>query len=173
MKKVVLISGKAGVGKDTLASKVKEALLQPVLIIHFADLLKSIIHSGLLKVYGAVPEKDLKIRKLYQDVGSSFRDYDENFFANHVLKLIDILDTDKFIIPDWRFWNEYKVLENNKDLKILSVRIFAPHRESLTSSPLYHHESENSLPDEPHYYDIFVTDDNYNQSIKKIVKFLK
>ena len=70
--KVILISGKAGHGKDTLAGYMKnfmEKRGKRVLIIHYGDLLKYICKS----LFGWDGQKDEKGRTLLQYVGSPMR----------------------------------------------------------------------------------------------------
>lgn len=105
---VILISGKARHGKDTLAKFIKEALEHQggyrVAIVHYADVLKDIC----TRYADWDGNKDEKGRSLLQKVGESIRDKDPDFFVRHLFDLAKAYfsDMDFIIIPDVRYENE-------------------------------------------------------------------
>lgn len=106
--KVVVISGAAGAGKDTLANIMKEQLEGQgcnVLITHYADLLKHICTS----FFGWNGEKDEVGRSLLQYVGTDLiRKKNPDYWVNFICDMLDLFDGewDVAIIPDCRFPNE-------------------------------------------------------------------
>lgn len=110
MLKVILISGKARSGKDTLAMYLKdEAILhgKKTLIIKYADILKFVCQ----KYFGWNGEKDEKGRTILQQVGTNLcRDNSPDIWVNCVIEIVKGLQTefDYVLIPDTRFPNEIK-----------------------------------------------------------------
>ena len=120
----IIISGKSGSGKDTLANAFQTQLEKngnKTLVIHFADLVKFYA----LIYYKWNGEKNEAGRALLQNIGTEMmRKYDEDYWAEIVAKFIDAAycDFDVALIPDWRFINEYEcICDYNKD--VYSVRV--------------------------------------------------
>ena len=159
---VLLVSGKAGVGKSTF-SRAMITATEPYdfnsVIIPFAQKLKE-----MATLMGWDGKKDDKGRKFLQDLGKVARAYDEDVWArqayNNVLPQYEgVIPVDIIISDDWRFPNEYYYLLNNfKRFEIFKVRISAPEREILKGTPEYDDISENSLPSEldSSYYDFII-----------------
>ena len=117
--KVILISGKARVGKTSFANRIKEIEEKKgnkVFIMSFADPLKSICKNN----FGYQGIKDNDDRKILQETGDLFRDVIPTFFVDMVNFSINAcgkLGYDYFIIPDARFDNEVTgVLWSNKEV---------------------------------------------------------
>jgi hypothetical protein len=126
MAKVILISGKAGHGKDTFAECLKygmEKNNKKVLVLHFADLVKTYATMYL----GWNGEKDIAGRQLLQDIGNnSFRQFDPDYWARITAEcarvMIDYFGFDFVLIPDNRYPNEIEVVKQyNKD--VITYRI--------------------------------------------------
>lgn len=115
--KVILVSGKAGSGKDYAANilcSLLEKMGKSYLVIHFADYLKMMCYL----YFGWDGKKDEPGRNLLQHIGNEvFRKFDQNFFADIVNKTISAisasLDYDYIIIPDLRYENELETIKNN------------------------------------------------------------
>lgn len=105
---IVLISGKAGSGKDTfakiLADELEQAYGKQVCTTHYADSLKYILYNY-LEWDG---NKDNAGRKLLQETGDMFRGENEDFFVNFLVNTIKSVGWkwDVVLIPDARFKNE-------------------------------------------------------------------
>lgn len=105
---VVLISGKAGHGKDTFASFFKERAEQDgkkVLIIKYGDILKYVLKQ----YYNWDGNKDEAGRKLLQSVGSNvFRVNNPDTWVNCVINIVKGFGStyDYVLVPDVRFHNE-------------------------------------------------------------------
>ena len=126
MNNTIIISGKAGSGKDMMAQFMKEELAKhgkKALVIHFADAVKWFCRDFL----DWDGKKDEAGRTLLQTVGTDIvRTTHPNFWTGIVVGLIQAYEPlDNFdiaIIPDARFENEVNIsLENLKNC--VSVRI--------------------------------------------------
>lgn len=149
---VILISGKAGVGKSVVANLFVEELAKldniRYNIIPFAQKIKESAEV----YYGWNGRKDVKGRALLQDLGKVGREYWPNLWAAHVVKAIaTYLPVYDFVfIDDWRFLDEFDYLSSVTDYYIKTIRVHAPGRESLRGTPEAEDVSENSLPYEVH-----------------------
>ncbi len=145
---IVLISGKAFAGKSTVGEKLAKGLKDKfgmdIMEYGFADPIKYIAKS----FAGWNGEKDEKGRKLLQDIGRIFREYDEDIWVKHFLNQLDkksgILPKNFAIIDDWRFPNELNYLKKNPILDVVTIRVFG--RGGLNGE-LSSDVSENSLPE--------------------------
>lgn len=144
--KVILISGHARHGKDTIAQYAKEELEKQnkaVLIIHYGDLLKHICKE----YFGWDSRKDDYGRSLLQFIGTDLvRKEKPNYWADFVRDFLEIFDGiwDYAIIPDVRFPNE--ILEIvNKGFETLHIRVERTNFEEELSSAQRNHISETAL----------------------------
>lgn len=150
---LILISGKAQHGKDTLAEMIKyhyESMTSSkVKTLAFADTLK-----GLAKQIGWNGEKNDKGRTLLQDLGDTIKAYHGlDFFSQETLKRI-ILDYelepskvkthDLYIITDWRFDYELTPLEM---FDPITIRVNRPYFDNGLSPEQKNHASERNLDD--------------------------
>ena len=125
MKKIILISGKSGSGKDTFAKFLKDELEsrnERVLVIHFADMVKE--YAKLYYKWNG--EKDIGGRQLLQQMGTNeVRAVFENYWADLVAQFIKATenDWDYALIPDLRFLNELKRVKKFNKNKCVSVGI--------------------------------------------------
>ena len=125
MKKVILISGKSGSGKDTFAKFLREILEERnerVLTIHFADMVKEYARL----YYGWDGQKDIGGRQLLQQMGTNeVRSAFKNYWADLVAQFIKATedDWDYALIPDLRFLNELKRVKKFNKKKCVSVRV--------------------------------------------------
>lgn len=158
---LILISGKIESGKSTLATYLDEefrALGYNSKVSHFAESLKIISR----KVFGWDGVKDLKGRKLLQDLGKTIRNYNPDYWVeNTQLMLENDKDSpfDVIIIDDWRYPNEIDYLKSNPLYEIYPIRL------ERKLEVCDNHESELSLPsikDAPdgYYYGNFHNDSN-------------
>jgi len=125
---IIGISGKAGSGKDTLASFIKE--FTNCNIVHFADPLKESVrvmanlsHNDVYTQEGKKHTidwlNDMTVRELLQKVGTAIRnEVDPDFWVKRLIQEID--NSSLTIIPDVRFLNEVNAI---KDAGGIVIRI--------------------------------------------------
>ena len=109
----IIISGKAGSGKDTVAQFMKEELEKngkKVLVIHYGDAVKWVLKS----FFNWDGKKDIVGRTLLQHVGTDIvRAKYPNFWTDIVVELISAFesynDFDVALVPDARFPNEIDI----------------------------------------------------------------
>ena len=148
--KIILISGKAGSGKDTVAEILKEHLISDgiseskILVTHFADLLKYIA----TKFFGWNGVKDDAGRTLLQHLGTNVvREKNPNYWTDFIKSILKLFENEweYVFIPDTRFPNEVsEIVSNFEDVKV--VRVNRP-RNNILSETQQEHPSETALDD--------------------------
>jgi hypothetical protein len=132
MIKTILISGKAGHGKDTIAEIIEKELVekykQRVLNIRFADMLK----FNLTKYHGWNGIKDKKGRDLLQKHGVITYENNEGVWGKIVVEIIKAYESlyDYVIIPDLRFKAELQAIRIF--YKIKEHMLFIENKEELS-----------------------------------------
>ena len=146
--KVILISGKAQNGKDTVATMLQTQLLadkHSVLLTHYADLLKWICTN----YFGWDGKKDEKGRQMLQYVGTDvIRKQNPSLWVDFVAMLLKYFEEnwEYVIIPDCRFPNEItRMIEAGFDTVHLRVR--RPNFKSPLTPEQQKHPSETALDD--------------------------
>jgi hypothetical protein len=171
---VILISGKAGTGKDTFANILVEELQNcqyKAITDHFAFAVK----QAALEYFGWDGNKDARGRLLLQNIGRIGRLYDPCTWAKELLsridRTLDLAQIDALIIPDWRFPNEKSFIEMTDLFQILTVRMIAPTREVIDRhAPEYLDISETALDSSEFDVEVFNTD---NVTLDDLRKFCK
>lgn len=124
MSKIFLISGKAGSGKGAVGEVLERELMKdgyPVLTISFGDAVK----DALTRYYDWDGVKDKHGRAMLQKLGTEqMRAMFPDFWAEHVAKFIAATRKDwvYIIIPDWRFVNEFDVI-NDYNTDVTTIRV--------------------------------------------------
>jgi len=181
--KVILVTGKAGSGKDTTAVLLKEMLEcqdKKVEILHFADELKKYV-ADMLKISVEELEElkrnkenvywyggNVSIRWLLQYIGMLFREQvDEKYWVDKILeKLWDLeYDIDYVIIPDLRFKNELGVC---KFFDCIKLRL----KRSEYEKEAENHISEKNIDEIKVDYEI-VNDGSIGDLREKLKELLK
>ncbi len=163
---LILISGHAGAGKDTLAKMIKcelSARGQRVLITHFADVLKYIC----VQYLDWDGNKDEYGRQLLQYVGTGLvREYNEDWFVSFLWDIFFILkgNWDYVIIPDARFPNEIEGFRD--DFYVEHIRISRDAESQMTKDAM-EHISETAL-DSYTAPDVYTTTMTNNGSIDEL-----
>lgn len=162
---ILMISGKAGVGKSTLA----EVLLQkiPTRGLHCSRFpLGFKIKQIAANEFDWNWVKDEKGRQLLIDIGNAGRAFDPTIWAKKVFAAIEKekKENDLFLVDDWRFEAESDFLCAAAGYKTYKIRVFAPKREILKDTAIYEDASENSLPEflsseEQNFYDFAINND--------------
>ena len=151
--KVILISGKAEHGKDTVAEIMEKQLTENgyrVLIAHYGDLVKYIC----TKFFSWNGEKDIVGRSLLQRVGTDvIRKQNENYWVGFIADILQFFpnEWDYVLIPDCRFPNEVdEIRRRNFDTTYIRV-VRHNHISRLTAEQL-RHPSETALDTYPADY---------------------
>jgi len=173
MKKIVVIGGSANHGKDTFGKYLKEQLEQSgnkVLIMHFADYLKYICKQ----YFQWNGEKDIEGRTLLQFVGTDrIRSIYPNFWVENIENFINIFkyDFDYFILPDFRFKNEYWYF---KDLNypIISMKINRIGYKSNLTLEQQSHPSETGLNNFEFDFATYIEEglENVENAVERFIK---
>lgn len=162
MKKIILISGKAGHGKDSLAKMLSnqlEELGYKVSIDHFARYLKD-----MCKIYaGWNGEKDEYGRKLLQEIGTDIIRYKLELYDFHVNRICEDIKIcqkyfDYVIIPDCRFPNEIELPKILFENQVISIRVNRTNYETNLTVEQQNHLSETALDDHKFDYTIEAKD---------------
>lgn len=161
---VILISGKAGAGKTTVANFMIDGLPESKIagIAPFAMGIKTMANF-----VGWDNNKDEKGRKLLQQFGNAGREYDEDIWINFTMSAITQAGVpfDFIIMDDWRFPNEYAWFDKYpKDFGVYSVRVVRD--DKLLLNPEDADVSENALPDLAEFYDFNIN--NVNISLDEL-----
>lgn len=130
---VVLLSGKAGSGKDTVANFIaRNAKYDSIISLHFAMPVKFIAKND----FGWDGNKDEKGRQLLQLIGDGGRKYNPDIWVNELLNSLnsfvrDYASSSKLLvlIPDTRYKNEVMKLLEWGDIfhnRVFTVRIERP-----------------------------------------------
>jgi energy-coupling factor transporter ATP-binding protein EcfA2 len=146
---LVLIGGKAGVGKTTAATYLNGYLqiFYPSLNIShtaFAKPIKEIATS----IFHWDGNKDGKGRRLLQVIGTDAgREYNENIWVEYLEnnELSGLFPNNFVFVDDWRFPNEKSYFESNFLFDITSIRISSGFLSALPQN-ISNHASETSLP---------------------------
>lgn len=156
---VFMISGKAGSGKGEVANALQKELEKdgyPVLRIAFADAVK----DCLKRYYDWDGVKDEHGRALLQNLGTDkMRATFPDFWAEFVAKFIVVTQKDwlYIIIDDWRFVNEFDIINDyNSDVITIRVERFnedgSPYVNPDMTPVQREHESETQLDKFPFDY---------------------
>lgn len=118
---LVLVSGFARAGKDTLASGLLEWSTRSAEHINFADALKEACNQYMdyLQLDGDFFREDFKVehRKFLVDAGKFARSIDIDVFARHfanwvpIMKHPDTVAPETVVCSDWRYINELRVCQ--------------------------------------------------------------
>lgn len=147
---VLLISGKAGVGKTTAAKLIQNYLSNELSMyaycVSFAQGVKDVS-----KFLGWDGEKDKRGRVLLQNVGNAGREYDRNIWCMYSMTEFEIKVppelVDVIVYDDWRFPNEAKFfLDQPEWYKVFTINVKAPpERELLRGTEEWKDVSETAL----------------------------
>lgn len=140
MRTVVLIKGRAGSGKDTLASMVlkhlKELSNLEVKISPNAEKVKQYARH----YFDWDGEKDDKGRKLLIDITNAGYNYDQFFWEklNPIFSWVTL-------IPDWRYESTYEYFKETKGYNVITVNVIRPNVFNPNCLELQFDPSETTL----------------------------
>ena len=163
---LVLIGGKAGVGKTTAAECLTDAMsmYNRLLVSHtaFAKPIKEIAYS----IFHWDGNKDDKGRRLLQVIGTEAgREYNENIWVEYLEnnELSSLFPNNFVFVDDWRFPNEKYYFEKNYLFDLTTIRI-ENDRDKLPQNTSTH-VSEISLPSAEIENLVYNKDSYYNFSV--------
>jgi len=190
-KTIILIAGQKRAGKDYIGKIIKKETKGKIL--SFANTIKDIISVtfGITREeldlyknqdfrYGIdifklqntyrYEVKTLSFREILQRFGTEAMKpiFGKNIWVKLVKKKIKLSNKDCFIIPDFRFLEEYKGIKKlkYKNYKIITIKVI---NNNLVKNDK--HSSEKSLED--FKFDYILDNTNYKLSKKEIKKFVK
>lgn len=151
-KRALLITGKGGAGKSTIASIVTNYTCKAV-VLPMALTLKEVARQHL----GWDGEKDDRGRQLLQHLGDVGRDYNPDIWVDNSLKIWRVIasrDYDIFVADDIRYLNEYqRVSEEFGPEHVVVIRVERGNGRGLEGN-LAQHRSETSYQEVP--YDVLI-----------------
>ena len=171
--KVILISGKAQNGKDTVGSILRKQLMQDgnrVLMTHYADLLKYICRN----YFDWDGQKDEKGRALLQYVGTDVvRKQNPTMWVDFISMILRYFrdSWDYVIIPDTRFKDEISTLIKD-GFYTLHLRVERPNFKSNLTEEQLNHPSETELDDVVPDYRI-INDGNLDKLEAEVKAWIK
>ncbi len=140
MKLLLLISGKAGAGKDTFADSIASLGFHKY---SFAKALKDEALSG-----GWDGAKDERGRVLLQQLGTVWRNYEPDHW---ILRLQESIRHDRVVVTDCRYRNEISSMQtwgHEHGYSVITVRINRPGHDNGLPLEAKGHPSECELDDE-------------------------
>jgi len=146
--RVILISGKAQHGKDTMAAYIKEGLEKcgrKVIVTHYADLVKYVCAT----YFGWDGKKDERGRHLLQYIGTDVvRANDQDYWARFVYEIAKMFkdEWDYMIIPDVRFPNEVSIFKDS-EFETYHLRVVRDNFDDGMTEEQRNHTSETALDD--------------------------
>lgn len=179
MVKLVLISGKAESGKDTVANLIKSKVGDEFKVIttHIADKVKSIAKLD----FGWDGVKDGQGRALLQLIGDGGRNYNPDIWINHFLSSLNGLKEGNVLvlIPDVRYRNEVVKLKNwgiSNNVQTFTLRVDRPNYKNNLTKEQRSNSSETDL-DNWNHWDFKISNDstieNLDKNVDKVLEVIK
>lgn len=159
--KIVLISGKAQHGKDTVAELMKDEFYsqgKSVLVTHYADLVKYICKS----FFGWDGEKNEVGRTLLQRIGTDVvRTTNPDYWVSFIIDMLKMFvgEWDVVLIPDTRFPNEVSKMKEAFPDNTVHLRVVRDNFKSSLTEEQLSHPSETALDNEEYDYIIHNNED--------------
>lgn len=167
----VLISGKAGFGKTTLANILVEKAASCGYLskrYSFASFLKDV--AGAM---GWDHHKDDRGRKLLQDLGRIGRDYDPDMWVRHTLEEVENHQNyplDFIMIDDWRFPNELEYIK--KEILYSPVTVSIQDGPTKLENPELANDTSEIALDNVVDYDAIIYNNGTIENLEKVAEEL-
>lgn len=172
IRKIILLSGRAEAGKNTMADLIADHLDNTVNIA-YADRLKDVC----IRYFNWDGNKDEKGRTLLQRIGTDVvRNKIPYFWVREVAQLIEVFEDefDCITISDVRFPNEIQYMKNLFGDKVVTVKVIRDNYVSSLTEEQKNHPSETSLDN--YIFDYYINNDsdlfNLNIKVKTLLKRL-
>ena len=170
VKKVVLISGKAGSGKSTIARDLHFVWElknmdndRTSMIIHFGDLVKIVSKEW----FGWKGFKNITGRKILQTTGQTMREIDPDIWIKFVHGVCSISNPEVLFVGDCRYKNEIEYFQKLIGKENCLVVRLKSNRPSLLTDAQKNHQSETDLDDYP--FDL-IYDNNDKEQKHEIIE---
>lgn len=178
MARIVLISGKAESGKDTIANLIMQGATEygVYLNLHIADAVKKIAVEN----FGWNLKKDTKGRELLQLIGDGGRHYNPDIWVDKFIKELEksikeYATIDEvpltILVPDTRYKNEViKILAwgDRTGNEVLTLRVERPNYENKLTQEQRENSSETDL-DNWGIWDFSIVNDSDIDALKNVV----
>lgn len=171
MARIVLISGKAESGKDTVANfLMRKSVAEVCYSLHIAGCVKRIARES----FGWDGLKDERGRALLQLIGDGGRQYDPNIWINEFLLDLDCVLSQTngknflVVVPDVRYKNEVlKILDwgHKNNIEVLSIRVERPNHTNKLTKEQQLNGSETDL-DNWGFWDVELINDGTLQDLE-------
>jgi len=173
MKNIMMISGRAGAGKDTLGKMFSYKRVA------FADILKDSVSKRFSidrNLLDTQHGKSLKYneentnRQILMEYATEMRIKDINYWCKAVVDTINEDASDNFVITDFRYPNEFDYISKNvKNSKVSTILVIR------SDAQVINHHSETSLND--FKFDHIIYNENtikeFEQNFRKILLSIK
>ena len=170
--KVFLISGKAGSGKNEVASIIKEQLGSTVIT----------SFSKYIKLYALEftdwDGRDItKPRTFLQGMGDRLRSIDENFLIDRILQDLKVYngDFENVIVSDVRLPHEIEYIKENCNEEVYAIRVNSTKNKRNLNVEEKTHHTEIDL-DNYDKFDFIIEnnfDDTLTENVKKVLEEIK
>lgn len=144
--KIIIISGKARAGKDTIASFLKEIYKEKMISLQYGSYIKEYA----IKISNWDGNEETKPRELLQQLGTNIirKEIDEKFFIKKMIDDIKVYSYffDIIVISDARFKIEIDDIRDNFS-NVISINIERPNFDNGLTEEQKNHPSEVDLDD--------------------------
>lgn len=171
--RVFLICGKAGSGKNEVASIIKEKLSNSV-ITGFSKYIK--LFARELTPWDG--NDDNKPRAFLQNMGDILRNININFMTERLyedLKVYEHVGIENVIVSDVRLLKEIEYFKNKKDIKTYVIRVNSNTSKRVLNNEEKNHCTELEL-DNYNNYDYIINnnyDNTLNDEVEKMLEGMK
>lgn len=161
--KIIILSGKAGSGKSSVASLISK--YEKCIVLSYASYIKEVAKN----VLDWDGNEEDKPREFLQQFGDVIKEIDSNFLINRLIEDIKVYSYfyDLIVISDARFVSEIETIKNNFE-NVYSINIYGRHN-NLTQQQK-NHITEIALDNYSKYDYKIKNDENCEEKIKNILK---
>lgn len=168
---IILLSGKAGSGKNEVATIIKDSLPKTV-VTSFSKYIK--LFAREISDWDGFDET--KPRALLQETGDILRDISPSFLTKRFLEDCSYYERlfDNVVVSDVRLLSEINYIKEQSQFNIITIRVNGKSKRNLSLEEKQHH-TETEL-DNYKYFDYIINnnfDEQLNTDVKNILKGMK
>ena len=161
---IFLIAGKAGSGKNEVASLLQKHLENTV-VTGFAKYIKLFA----LEFTNWDGKDETKPRTFLQEMGDTLRKIDPNFLVDRIIQDFKVYEKifDTVVVSDIRLPYELETIKNNTNHKVVTIKVTASKSARILAEQEMKHHTELALEN----YDNFdyVIENNFDKNLEKDV----